>query len=98
MTIIEFMKARIAEDERAIGQTDKIVERGENGPALNVPLIDRLIAECEAKRKIVQYLEALWLESGRDSETAAQYRSILWSVQRLASPYANHPDYEGLSA
>ena len=97
MTITEFMMARIAEDERAIERTDKIVERGENGPFLNVPLIDRLNAECEAKRKIVQYLEALWLESGRDAEAAAQYRSILWTVQRLASVYANHPEFDDLT-
>jgi hypothetical protein len=98
MPLFEFMKARIAEDELAIGRSPKIVDRKDNGdPTLNWPLVDRLSAECEAKRQIVQYAEALWFEQGRDVKTAAQYRSMLWVVQRLASACAGHPDYEGLS-
>lgn len=50
-------------------------------------------AEIAAKRRTIEYMRGLELEQERDSETAAQYRAVWWVATRLASVYAEHPDY-----
>ncbi|MCB9376995.1 MAG: hypothetical protein H6515_14165 [Microthrixaceae bacterium] len=53
MTLTDFLLARIAEDEAAV-QGARIAD----GPA-------RVLAECEAKRRIVALVEPEWTEDGR---------------------------------
>jgi hypothetical protein len=84
MTLEEFLLARIAEDER-------------HARAVKLPLFGathpvtiRALAECDAKRRIVQAWHTdtdAWF--GDDTG----WDGIGWCVQVLALPYAGHPDY-----
>jgi hypothetical protein len=81
MTLTEFLLARIAEDEDYYtGVADT--------------LAPRILAECEAKRRIVEGAAAdgstgPWGGCGDDCE----WRAIDWAIQQLARPYADHLDY-----
>jgi fructoselysine-6-P-deglycase FrlB-like protein len=80
MTLTDFLLARIAEDKRGyfIGYDD----RGGSYVAVDPA---HLLAECEAKRRIV---EACADVLAYDAEALPQ------DVLRfLALPYADHPDY-----
>jgi len=98
MTLLEFLLARITEDEENAptpSWTDsdgRCMDCGGPGEA-------RVLAECEAKRRII---EAWQREDDDDSvaanEVAAEKRVsrqvTLWAVlKELAKPYAGHPDY-----
>lgn len=51
----------------------------------------RVLAECEAKRRIVECHSLTQLESGK---TILGYRTALEdAIRALALPYADHPDY-----
>jgi hypothetical protein len=88
MELIEFLLARIAEDEavaQSIGLDPRSVFRRYGGSTVRWiaaagerPWVDarsRVLAECEAKRRIVT--ECGWVTV----------------MQLLALPYAGHPDY-----
>ena len=81
MTLTEFLLARTAEDE----------EWGKN--MANHYVFGRyVLAECEAKRRIVERLGAYGregLEEFRDGWAAGMTDALVL----LALPYADHPDY-----
>lgn len=55
----------------------------------------RVLAECEAKRRIVEQYDAIErLQENLDYDTRGAYESIELTVQYLALPYADHPDYD----
>jgi len=85
MTLTEFLLARITEDE----EWARFAKRG-NPPMTSA----RVLAECEAKRAIVQ---ECWLCEKDDfkpgTETWGYREALRGSVQALAVPYADHPDY-----
>ena len=74
MTIIDFLKERVSEDE-------------------SEATTPRALAECAAKRRTVEYLQALQFEQSRDSEAGTQYRAVNWVAQQLVKVYQDHPDY-----
>lgn len=79
LTLSDFLLARIAEDER------DLPSKG------GVDWLHRVLAECEAKRQIVEAyagMEALPSEEQRE-----QRATLRWACQLLAAPYADHPDY-----
>jgi hypothetical protein len=92
MTLTEFLLARIADDE---GEARDAKEQ-QNGPFWTHGAIgatdemirtwtpERVLAECEAKRWIVDYFDAR-----RDFLGAVS--DVLFAV---ALPYAGHPDYQ----
>ena len=86
MTIAEFLLARIAEDEEWVRHPDwcRAVADDQacdcDGPA-------RVLAECEAKRRIVER-EPLWNDP---PEVRELYDDTL---RDLAAIYADHPDYD----
>jgi hypothetical protein len=90
MTLTEFLLARIEEDEaRARPMWElKVRQRIIGAPIvpLSWPTPDRVLAECEAKRRIVDMFP---FEADGDgwNEAGAQVLPI------LALPYADHPDY-----
>lgn len=90
MTLVEFLLARIAEDEaRVEGMSSGADPDFFWGP-------DRIRAECEAKRAIVQtainaYEAAEERGDPFEGGFAAGYTDCL---QALALPYADHPDYD----
>lgn len=120
MTIVEFLEARITEDEdaaRMAGDLEASVmrdplalvisdrgagERSAIGPnnALEVRWLHhaskhmpgRILAECEAKRRIVHISKyaADRVPPKNDGYAEARARETL---RLLAMPYADHPDY-----
>ena len=91
MTLIEFLLARIAEDENGSASLHRIgcnfMIDGLGGAPLDSCDCDgpaRVLAECEAKQLLVKY-EAQWLHDPL----------IPTFVLRVLSlPYADHPDYQ----
>lgn len=77
MTITEFLLARIAEDEELPRVTIGGARRAGKTLAL------RQLAECEAKRAIVEYFRHAWPESPPH-----------YVHRTLAAVYADHPDYD----
>jgi len=96
MTLNEFLLARIAEDEAvardALAAEIYTVEHEHMErwhPA-------RVLAECEAKRGIVE-LAMSWAQT---AEAHPEFRDagaisieLGYVLRRLAQPYADHPDY-----
>lgn len=81
-TITEFLLARIAEDESA---ADRVEFRPYVGDGVPQSLTDRVLAECEAKRRIV--------EVARYAPEGAGGWGFRRTLRALASVYADHPDY-----
>jgi hypothetical protein len=105
MKLTEFLNARLDEDE-AVAQRAHASTPGRglfNGPGLD-PVIprDRLLAEVEAKRRIMRLAyEATGLDMDKDLDRAVEAREksgIAFVGERmlmaLAAPYADHPDYD----
>ncbi|WP_024817083.1 DUF6221 family protein [Arthrobacter sp. 31Y] len=85
--LIGFLEARIAEDER---RASYVREYGDAAAAgLFSP--DRAIAECEAKRAIVDAASGYSpeLEHGDNGEWAFDV-----TLKALAAVYSDHPDYQ----
>lgn len=113
MTLTEFLLARLADDERVargLDDRDDTVESGlevHDEPGLGAELViskTRLLAECEAKRRLVE------LHSG-DAEWCGYSHGGMGThgdmgygpeplpvdcdtIKVLALPYADHPDYD----
>ena len=94
MTIVEFLKARLDEDERA----SKAVPVGSRGR-------ERALAEVAAKRKIVHGYTEAHTASMRiidESEAVVKANGDPWSellawrlaVKHLAAVYRGHPQYD----
>lgn len=83
MTLTEFLLARIAEDEGMLWRFSEWSKA-------------RVLAECEAKRRIVEDCE----EYAADHRTApsdfarGRRHAALLAATRLAAVYADHPDYD----
>lgn len=101
--LVEFLLARIAEDERLIerGRAHSALDRCMTPNRIAVMPVDggwelvldyeRVLAECEAKRRIVEQYEAR--ENG-DPDVTEDWRVIQRVVAYLASVYADHPAYD----
>ncbi len=84
-TLTDFLLARIAEDEaRAAGIEGLwIDDRG------------RVLAECEAKRRIVDWVIGVKASSGRPPGfDPADAEALTHALLLLALPYADHDDYD----
>jgi hypothetical protein len=100
-TLTDFLLARIAEDEATIPSLD--CRCGTDG----VPEVaslpdcpDRIVAECEAKRRIVEHADVVSDMDGRIEGEWGARGSVPWGedegvmlLRMLALPYADHPDY-----
>ena len=96
-TLSEFLLARITEDEAAAR------ELIDNGPEWMEEAVsfganpDRVLAECEARRRIVEGLHNILGDAPDQADGTALrgYVEALWVVvQELAAVYADHPDYQ----
>lgn len=76
VNLTDFILARIAEDER-----DAEYDYGANCRCASP---DRVLADCEAKRRIVE----TWLED------EGWGRHDPWVLEILASVYQDHPDFD----
>lgn len=97
MELTEFLLARIAEDEALdSGMPHRNSCRQFGGwpgePETEVPcscgVTDRILAECEAKRRIVEACDP----SGSQGPAHAVLSDI--ALCAMASVYAGHPDYD----
>lgn len=106
MTLTEFLLARIAEDEAAAqGATIEPVGTGRSwfdgwsdthpvGIHIGKWAPTRVLAECEAKRRIVAKAR-VWLDDDPDGTSTEAMARACWTeaLQPLAVVYADHPDY-----
>lgn len=96
--LVEFLLARIAEDEAVARAFDGIPSRAyeTDGLAASAEYVTvyaspaRVLAECEAKRRVVERCAAL-----ADIQVRRQTRELAGDTLRaLALPYADHSDYD----
>jgi hypothetical protein len=94
MELTEFLLARIAEDEALGSDTwrrphwgycNTQGDQSSLGDECDCGLPARVLAECEAKRRIVERYTHLY-EHGDSGD-------MRWTLPLLALPYADHPDY-----
>jgi hypothetical protein len=98
MTLEEFLLARIAEDEIAARSAAKTHPPAGWTVAYDAETMHtrrhdpaRVLAECEAKRRIVQHSERAH-ELAKVGPSAGDGAWFL-ACRYLAVPYADHPDY-----
>jgi hypothetical protein len=91
LTLTDFLLARIAEDEARFRRVEFELSY--------INLFDRLLAECEAKRRIVELRYSWNLQAERNPEPPfssifqTQVNTADAILRALALPYADHPDY-----
>ena len=84
VTLAEFLLARIAEDEERFGEYPAPHIEGCPHEPCDCGIPARVLAECEAKRRIVDYATNQHT-SGPDWDLAVAF---------LALPYADHEDFD----
>jgi len=97
MTLIEFLLARIAEDETSEEVVDLYpvgAGRVRREVSTTEPS-DRVLAECEAKRLLIQRAESLaeYVDGTREDSRHTYEWTLLRLLAPLALPYADHTDY-----
>lgn len=104
MTLTDFLLARIAEDEEGASLVHRescIYLNSDDTEPCDCGYPARVLAECEAKRRIVS--SALSLNEQADAmsddepnHASFQGQALAWRValRFLALPYAGHPDYD----
>lgn len=101
MTLPDFLLARIAEDENVVagavtyGQVDAALYECDAYAYRYHIDASRVLAECEAKRRIVADFELLSDPGGLvDQLMLPSLREVLVTpLRHLAAIYAGHPDY-----
>jgi len=92
-TLSDFLLARIAEDE-SCWEDEAEVLRLRDDTSERRELIERVLAECEAKREIVRYFHML-CEQGQQHEVFGYHATGLqYAIRQLAAIYDGHPDYQ----
>jgi hypothetical protein len=99
VTLTDFLLGRIAEDEAAAEQRVRVRRRLrpdlEAGSFGTMPTPAQVLAECKAKRRIVERC----LELDPESESFGGHvpmlhgQGMLEAICHLATVYADHPDY-----
>jgi hypothetical protein len=111
MTLAEFLLARIAEDEAVARQAHVWTAANQlaadreiallSGPslALAVRVLPRVLAECDAKRELIEYAgELAEIVDELDVARSPGLSAVVLLAQArilgdLALPFADHPDY-----
>jgi hypothetical protein len=100
MTLTDFLLARIAEDEHRAGWYHQSLclsnyhgEEGDEEHPCRCRHPDRLLAECEAKRRIVDDYRKQEA-SCSDGDMGWLLQGLEMAMEALAVPYAAHPDYQ----
>lgn len=90
LTLTDFLLARIAEDEADARYLAVGLPPATGGPySIDHPA--RVLAECDAKRRIVESCRADYeYAQGRNDDTTEVAEEVLW---HLALVYADHPAY-----
>lgn len=87
-TLVEFLRARMAEDEAGARRTSAYLS-----PEMNTA---RVLVECEAKRQIVNHYEQVQNRVAVEPSPYFQgmFVALDQTVCSLATTYADHPDYD----
>lgn len=111
VTLAEFLLARIAEDEERRWHThdgecetwagardlpDAMFRSTMPQAVCDCPVPARVLAECEAKRRIVEDFEILdadYRVTRSDATEARRFQALI-AVARAAEVFADHPDYQ----
>jgi hypothetical protein len=99
VTLADFLMARIAEDEAAAQSAADPMDRIGDGMEVwdgkdwrQFPDPARVLAECKAKKKIVERWEDPFGEwSAEQAEAARKQKEA--ALRHLALPFADHPEY-----
>jgi hypothetical protein len=101
MTLTEFLLARIAEDEeRAQYDTphwadcEHFIMFQEGGLPCTCGLEARMLAECAAKRRVIDEINSLEAQIDSEWGVGPMDENSIPGLQALAQPYADHPDYQ----
>ena len=100
MTPTEFLLARIAEKEAMARHSldgdleylPSLTTKHGDVLYLGVTHPTRVLAECEAERKIVNAVRSGFPDEDRYS--TGWHDMHIWAITRLASVYSDHPDYQ----
>jgi hypothetical protein len=84
MELSEFLLARIAEDERRVQQLIQVM-------GSTTQATDRLLAECQAKRQLLDWHRQYNLDES-DHPHGREDQCPAWRL--LAMPYDDHPAYD----
>ena len=98
MTLTEFLLTRIAEDERRVEFVRGFIpDEGDQGEYINPA---RVLAECEAKRRIVELHSwgeghecSVYDRTGEVDNCRYVIGGECSTMQLLALPYADHPEF-----
>jgi hypothetical protein len=93
MDLVEFLRARIAEDRAWARQQERAAVRGHHlGRTRPQPPghWSRVLVECEAKLSIVEEYELL---AASPDDRAGQRATLRWVLEHIAAAYAGHPEY-----
>jgi hypothetical protein len=104
VNLIDFLLSRIAEDEAAAMRQQAFDAEWRNGAAFALTPLEevgidgaRVLAECEAKRRIVHAHQPFVAEDGDEgyceSEDGRYRMRDCPTLTSLAFAYADHPDY-----
>jgi hypothetical protein len=99
VTIVEFLRARLDEDEAAAEVWSTPFSNPTAEQRAHIARHDpaRVLAEVEAKRRIVERLGA-YIESEHEPEPEGLWEQMdhhAWdTLYDLALPYADHPEYD----
>lgn len=106
-TLVEFLLARIAEDEAdvrnrktyAVGHSERCIFEGgyEGSGSCDCGAVARVLADCEAKRRIVERFA--WAAENpdlyrNDMELMDQWQAAWDTLADAAAIHADHPDYD----
>lgn len=94
--LTDFLLARIAEDERHARKLAEVDRRPVLSLATTVNHPQRILLECESKRRIVEALDEAVNANSRDVGglgVGSRLLGLLDAVHYLALPYADHPDH-----
>lgn len=100
MTIVEFLEARLAEDEQAALAAQNSVPWSANDQDvasrhLSRHLPARVLREVVAKRAILrEYVDSVKLHED-EAEAPDAVAALEIVVRHMASVYADHPEFEG---
>ena len=102
LTITEFLEARIAEDERHARMLAETDRRPVLSLSATVNHPQRLLAECAAKRAIIQsYQSCVYAEAATDITkefgvkltVSGMVKGLELAIKSLAATYRDHADY-----
>lgn len=91
--LVRFLLARLDDDDQELRTLHRKQSRGATVTLThNVP-IDRMLADCRAKRDVIGYAQQLFLLRDQPQEKAVR-DNALKMLCALALPYRDHPGFK----